>query len=468
MQTKLKFLGANRGVTGSCTLVESNGTRVLVDCGMYQERKLKIRNWEPFVVPPDSIDAVLLTHAHLDHCGRIPKLVKDGFNGKIYCTDATAELAQIIMLDSGHIQEEDAKYKLKRHKREGRKGPFPEVALYTVEDAKAVIPLFESIEYNQVIPIGDEITAEFHDAGHVLGSSMIEITTKIDGEQRCILFTGDVGRKDRPILNDPTTFRNMDYIVCESTYGDRVHPPTPSIEDGLAQIINDTWNAGGNIVVPSFALERTQEMLYYIYKLLKEKRIPHVMVFLDSPMAIKITEVFKQHEEFFDAEMTEMVQHNITPFDFPGLKMTPSTDESKGINLIKGTIMIIAGSGMCTGGRIKHHLVANIDRKESTLMFIGYQAIDTLGRIIVDGKKSVRIMGQQYRVKANVAQIYGFSAHADRDELMSWLTELKSAPKKVFVIHGEAKSAQSFGKHINDKTGWDVMVPEYRDEVVLD
>lgn len=467
MQTKLSFLGAARGVTGSCTLVECNGIRVLVDCGMYQERKLKSRNWESFAVSPETIDAVLLTHAHLDHCGLIPKLVKNGFAGKIYCTDATAELAHIIMLDSGHIQEEDAKHKLKRHQREGRKGPYPVVPLYTVEDAAAVAPLFEPVEYNQSIAIGTGLTAEFHDAGHVLGSSMIEITAKIDGERRNILFTGDVGRKDRPILNDPTTFRNMDYIVIESTYGDRVHPTTPNIEDSLAKIINDAWNAGGNIVVPSFALERTQEMLYYMYKLLKHKRIPHIMVFLDSPMAIKMTEVFKRHPEFFDEEMTELVQNRITPFDFPGLKMTPSTDESKAINLIKGTIMIIAGSGMCTGGRIKHHLVANIERRESILMFIGYQALDTLGRIIVDGKKQVRIMGQRYRVKANVQQIYGFSAHADRDELMNWLNQLKCAPRQVFITHGEQESALSFGKHISNKTGWDVMVPEYRDEVIL-
>jgi len=468
VQTKLQFLGATRGVTGSCTLVETSETRVLVDCGMYQERKLKSRNWTPFAVPPDTIDAVLLTHAHLDHCGLIPKLVKDGFKGKIYCTDATAELAQIIMLDSGHIQEEDAKYKLKRHKREGREGPYPVVPLYTVEDAKAVIPMFEPIEYSEVIPIGDGITAEFCNAGHVLGSSMIKVTVSNNGEKRTILFSGDVGRKDKPILNDPHTFKNTDYIVVESTYGDRVHPPTSSIEDNLAKIINATWKAGGNLVVPSFALERTQEMLYYMYKLLKQKRIPHVMVFLDSPMAIRMTEVFKNHPEYYDEEMTELVEHNISPFDFPGLNMTPSTAESKGINLIKGTIMTIAGSGMCTGGRIKHHLVANIERKQSTLMFIGYQAVGTLGRIIIDGKKRVRIMGQQYRVKANVEQIYGFSAHADRDELMNWMAELKSAPKKVFVIHGEQESALAFSKHITNKTGWDVMVPEYRDEVVLD
>ncbi len=468
MQTKLQFLGATRGVTGSCTLVESNGTRVLVDCGVYQERKLKYRNWEPFAVPPDSLDAVLLTHAHLDHCGLIPKLVKDGFRGKIYCTDATAELAQIIMEDSGHIQEEDAAKKKKRHEREGRKGPYPEMALYTVEDARAVAPMFEAIEYDKDIPISSGITARFCDAGHVLGSSIIRITVTSDGEKRTILFTGDVGRENRPILNDPASFSKMDYIVCESTYGDRLHPTTPNIEDSLADIVNATWKAGGNIVVPSFALERTQEMLYYMYKLLKEKRIPHVMVFLDSPMAIKITEVFKQHEEMFDEEMAELMQYHITPFHFPGLKMTPSVEESKGINLIKGTIMIIAGSGMCTGGRIKHHLVSNIERPESTILFIGYQAVDTLGRIIIEGAKEVRMMGQQYKVKANIAQIFGFSAHADRDELLNWLTELKSAPKKLFIVHGEEESAQAFGKYLGQKTGWDVMVPEYRDEVVLD
>ncbi|MBT3363275.1 MAG: MBL fold metallo-hydrolase [Chloroflexi bacterium] len=468
MQTKLSFLGATRGVTGSCTLIEANGSRVLVDCGMYQERKLKVRNWEPFAVPPDTIDAVLLTHAHLDHSGLIPKLVKDGFKGKIYCTDATAELAHIIMLDSGHIQEEDAKYKAKRHKREGRSGPFPDVPLYTVEDARAVAPHFKPIEYEDEIVISDGISARFCDAGHVLGSSMIKVTAGVDGEKRTILFSGDVGRNDKPIINDPHTFKNTDYVVTESTYGDRVHPPTSSIEDNLATIINDTYEAGGNIVVPSFALERTQEMLYFMYKLRKEKRIPPIMVFLDSPMAIKMTEVFRNHPEYYDEEMTELVEQNKSPFDFPGLKMTPATEESKGINFIKGTIMIIAGSGMCTGGRVKHHLAANIERKQSTLMFIGYQAIGTLGRIIVDGKKSVRVMGQQYRVKANVAQIYGFSAHADKDELLTWLTALTNPPKKVFIIHGEEKSAHSFGKYITQKTGWDTLVPEYRQKVILD
>jgi len=468
MSMKLQFLGAAQNVTGSRHLLEVNGTRILVDCGLYQERQFRDRNWEPFTVPPESIDAVLLTHAHLDHCGLLPKLVKDGFKGRIYCTSATAEIAQIILLDSAKLQEEDAEFKRKRHEKEGRKGTHPEVPLYTIADAEACFPRFSGVRYKQPVEIGAGIEATFCEAGHVLGSSIIKVKVSQNGQERSILFSGDIGRPHRPIVRDPSLVEQADYILVESTYGDRVHQGPEDTRKMIAEVINSTKQAGGNIIVPSFALERSQELLYFINELLIEDAIPHLMVFLDSPMASRITEVFKRHRELYDEEMTEFVRNNESPFDFPGLKMVGNSDESKAINHIRGTVMIIAGSGMCTGGRIKHHLVNNISRPENTIMFVGYQAVGTLGRRIVDGETQVRILGQECPVKARVARVNGFSAHADKEELLEWLGALKKPPRKLFIVHGESESALSFGDYVREKTGWEVVVPEYQDEVVLD
>ncbi len=467
MQIKLSFLGAARNVTGSRYLLETDSTRLLVDCGLYQEREFRSRNWEPFPIPPHTLDAVLLTHAHVDHCGLLPKLVREGFRGRIYCTEATSEIAQIILLDSAHLQEEDAEFKRKRHEREKRRGPFPEVPLYTVDDAKASFPLFQPVKYRVPVQISNGVEATFYDAGHVLGSAMIKVEVSQGAEKRAIIFSGDVGRWDRPILRDPNVFSKTDYIVVESTYGDRIHEPG-DISDSLAEIVNSTHKAGGNIIVPSFALERTQEVLYYLNDLLIEDRIPHLMVFLDSPMATSITEVFKHHSELFDQEMIKLLRHNKSPFDFPGFKTVQTVDESKSLNHITGTILIIAGSGMCTGGRVKYHLASNISRKESTILFVGYQAIGTLGRLIVDGAKRVRILGRHYPVRARIAQIHGFSSHADRDELLRWLSGLITAPRHLFVVHGEANVAEQFGEFIREKTGWKVSVPEYKTEVLLE
>ena len=297
---------------------------------------------------------------------------------------------------------------------------------------------------------------------------MIKINVSQHGEQRTIVFSGDVGRWDKPILRDPSVFSKVDYLLVESTYGDRVHEDTPDISDSLAEIVNSTWKAGGNIIVPSFALERSQEVLYYLNKLLIGDRIPHLMVFLDSPMAVRITEVFKRHSELFDREMLRLVQQNRSPFEFPGLKMIQTVDDSKAINHISGTVMVIAGSGMCTGGRIKHHLVSNISRRKSTILFVGYQAIGTLGRQIVDGAKRVRILGQYYPVRARIAQIHGFSSHADRNELFKWISEIKGAPRRVFVVHGEDTAAKNFSDFLKEKTGWNISVPEYESEELLD
>jgi metallo-beta-lactamase family protein len=468
MTLKLTFFGAARSVTGSCYLLEVDNSRLLVDCGLYQERPLRERNWAPFPIPPNTIDAALLTHAHLDHCGLLPKLVRDGFRGPIYCTPATREITEIMLLDSATIQEEDAEFKKLRHQKEGRKGPYPEVPLYTVRDAEATIPLLTPVAYQKTIEIADSVSATFFDAGHVLGSAMIEIVARQGTGRRKLLFSGDIGRWNKPILHDPTVFTEADYAIMESTYGNRELESPEEAADRLAAAINATVKAGGNIVIPSFALERSQEMLFYLNKFLIEDRIPHLLVFFDSPMAANINEVFAHHIELLDDEMKELVRQKRSPFDFPGLKLVRTTDESKAINHISGTVIIIAGSGMCTGGRIKHHLANNISRRESTIIFVGYQAEGTLGREIVDGARKVRILGKRYRVKARIVQIEGFSAHADKNELLKWVLNLRRPPRQLFITHGESQSAEHLATAIREKTGWNVAVPEYRQEFLLD
>jgi metallo-beta-lactamase family protein len=466
MYAKLSFLGAAQNVTGSKFLLETDNKKILIDCGLYQERKLKSRNWEPFPFDPASIDAMLLTHAHVDHSGLIPKLVKNGFKGPIYCTNATADIVKIILLDAAHLQEEDAAFKKKRHEKEKRKGPYPEIPLYTTEDAEASFSYFTGVNYREAVNLGDGVSATFHDAGHVLGSSTIKVTVTRDGETRSVLFSGDVGRDDKPILKDPYEYKEIDYAVVESTYGNRVHEEPKDIGEKLAEIVNSTVKAGGNIIVPSFALQRAQEVLYYMNKLLLENKIPDIPVYLDSPMAIRITEVFKQYRELYDREMTQMVSQDRSPFDFPGLIMVQTSEESKQLNYLTKPAMIVAGAGMCNGGRIKHHLVNNITRPESTILFVGYQAVGTLGRSIVDGIKKVRILGQRYPVRARVTEITGFSAHADRNELLEWMSGIN--PRRVFVVHGEIKSAKEFGKFLRQERGWKVNVPMYGESAALD
>ena len=467
MSASLTFMGAAQNVTGSRHLLEVDGLRVLVDCGLYQERELRARNWDVSPLSPRDLDAVLLTHAHLDHCGILPKLVREGFRGPVYCTAATAEIAQLMLLDAAHLQEEDADFKRRRHQREGHRGPYPEVPLYTVADARQSFSHFSTVRYGQRFQVGDGIEATFFDAGHVLGSSMVLVKVRANGANRTVLFSGDIGRWDHPILNDPTLFEEADYVLMESTYGDSLHQDPQSIDDMLAEVVNSTRQAGGNIVIPSFALERSQDLLYYLNRLLKADRIPHLMVFVDSPLATDITQVYQRHPELLDEEMTELLGRGQSPFDFPGLTMVTSAGASKAINHISGTVIIIAGSGMCTGGRIKHHLVNNISRPGSAILFVGYQAVDTLGRQILDGAPVVRILGQMYEVRARIVQIHGFSAHADREELLRWVSAIRKAPRGLFVVHGEPTAARSFAGLLKERLGWQAIVPAYRDRADL-
>jgi metallo-beta-lactamase family protein len=465
---KLAFFGAARQVTGSCYLVEAGGLRILVDCGLYQERSFLERNWDPFPVPPEDLDFILLTHAHLDHSGLIPRIVRDGFSGTILTTAATADLLSIALMDAAEIQEEDAAFKKRRHQREGRTVDHPVVPLYTTEDVQMTMPLVEEIDYESPVQIGNNISVRFRDAGHILGSAMIELTVRENGTVRTFVFSGDIGQWDMPFVRDPSLFDSADYVLMESTYGDRVHEDPGSIDDLLGRTIRETVAAGGNVVIPTFAIERAQDLMFHLSRLVYAKAIPPVPVYLDSPMAREVTQAFERHDEFFDEEARRLMASNENPFHFPGLVIVRTPEESKAINSARRPAVIMAGSGMITGGRIKHHLALNVARPESTILFVGYQARDTLGRQILEGEPEIRVLGRTLPVRAKVTKINGFSAHADRNGLARWLDGFKTPPRRLFVTHGDADVAADTAERVRRERGWTVELPVYLEVWTLD
>ena len=462
---KLQFFGATRQVTGSRYYLDTGKARLLIDCGMFQERDFQDRNWEPGPLRPKKLDAMLLTHAHVDHCGLAPKLVQKGFHGPIFTTSASADLVELILFDSAKIQAEDAAYKQRRHRKEGRKPKRPVEPLYTAEDVERTVRLLRPVQYEQPVEICKGVSAVFHDAGHILGSAMIELQIRNGERLRRVVFSGDIGQRDKPIVRDPTELTRADVIVMESTYGDRDHtdPLDDDIETQLAEVINRTVKQGGNVVIPVFAIERAQELVFHIARLRQAGKIPEVPVFLDSPMAADATSIFRQHRECFDLETWKMITSGDSPFGFPGLTLVRSVQESKAISERNDPTIIMSTSGMCTAGRIKFHLRRNIVRPESTILFVGYQARGTLGRLILEGRDEIRIHGRKLPVRAAIERIRGFSAHADRSGLMRWLGHFQEPPEHLFLTHGEEEEALSLAEHVREELGWNVSVPEYQE-----
>lgn len=441
---KISFHGADRGVTGSCHLVECAGKRVLIDCGLYQGgRELSEENAAPFGFDAATIDFVLLTHAHLDHCGRLPLLVKRGFRGEIIATAATRELARVVMLDAARLQEEEAKYQGRKAARRGSEEvPQP---LYTTLDALDTLDYFgRNAAYGQSLALAPGLRASFLDAGHILGSASICLNLEEDGRSRSVAFSGDLGNSGRPLLRDPVPPSRVDAVVMETTYGDRLHKPLqPSVEE-FYQAIEDTFRRGGNVIIPTFALERAQELLYYLREGVESGRLSKSMqVFLDSPMAISATEIFRRHPECFDSEAFAEFGHGRDPFMLPGLHFTRETADSMDINRISGGAVVLAGSGMATGGRIRHHLKHNLWRQNSSVIFVGFAAKGTLARQIIDGAKTIRLFDEEIPVRARIHTINGFSAHADRAELLAWHQRVGAT--RTFLVHGEEEVMRQFG-----------------------
>ena len=456
---KLSFFGADQCVTGSCHCLEINGKRILIDCGLQQGRD-DIGNQDlPFEA--ETIDYVLVTHAHIDHSGRIPMLVRQGFNGQIWTTRLTARLMEIMLVDSAYIQQSDTEYENRRNMRAGRP---PQEPIYTVEDAMRTQAYVHSCEYDQEIGLCDGVTATFTDAGHLLGSASITLEVTENGVHKTIVFSGDIGNCNQPIIRDPVLLTRADYVVMESTYGNRAHSTgRPDYVADLAKVLQETFDRGGNVVIPSFAVGRTQEMLYFLRQIKEEKRIdrfPNFTVYVDSPLAVEATDIFQRNvAECFDEEAMELVRKGINPIRFPGLRLSITSDESKAINFDDSPKVVISASGMCEAGRIRHHLKHNLWRPESTILFVGYQAVGTLGRAIVEGAHEVKLFGEPIQVRAKVCKLAGLSGHADKNGLIEWVTAFKEKPRKVFVVHGEDSVCASFVECLTVEHGLKAYAP---------
>ncbi len=472
---KITFLGATKTVTGSNFLVEAAGKKFLVDCGMYQgQAEQEWENSAPFAFDVQEIDFMLLTHAHIDHSGRIPKLYNEGFRNPIYATKATCDLCSIMLPDSGHIQEMENEWKNRKRK---RKGLPPEEPIYTAEDAIKCMEVFRPVSYDKIVDIDENIHVRFNDAGHMLGSSIIEIWANEQGKLTKAVFTGDLGNNDIPLLSSPTMIEDADYLVMESTYGGRLHMRNDDKAELFLDIVSETLDNGGTVVIPSFAVGRTQEILYEI-NMLKAKKddetfrkkyetLMKTNVYVDSPLATSATEVFKENMDIFDEETQKVIQSGDNPLDFPGLKFTQSVDESKALNESDEPCIIISASGMCEVGRIKHHLKHNIWNPKSTILFVGYQAPGTLGRKIVDGAEKVKIFGEEFTVKARVEYIEGYSGHADQEWLLNFIYSFIRKPKTIFLVHGEPDGQVILKQKIQGTTQIPVIIPEYGEQYEL-
>ncbi len=468
---KIKFCGASEGVTGSCHLISTEEHKILLDCGQFQGGKaMEAMNREAFPFTPEEIECVVLSHAHIDHCGRLPLLVKRGFRGQIYCTDATADLLEVMLRDSAYIHEKDAEAQSRKN---ARKGKPPVEPLYTIKDAEAALTLVKPVLYDQLIEINPEIKIVFNDAGHILGSAITELWITEAESTSKIVFSGDLGVMNRPILRNPTKIKKADYVIMETTYGNRIHEPNATSIDQLIKITIDTVKRGGSVIIPSFAVGRTQELIYQFNLFYEEhpeyrQYLENVNVYIDSPMATTATEVFKRNAQVFDEETKARILSGDNPLDFKNLKFTRNTADSQMLNNDKTPKVIISASGMCEAGRIRHHLKHNLWDSRNSIVFVGYQAEGTLGRLLIEGAKEVKLFGETVVVKAEIHNLEGFSGHADQKGLFEWISSFEKKPKQVFLVHGETDSKKDFAKLIETELGYDPVVIMQNSEFELE
>lgn len=460
---KISFLGAVKSVTGSCHLIEFKDKKILLDCGLFQGRKeTEELNYKDLGFNPAEIDYLFLSHSHIDHCGRIPLLAKKGFKGIIYSTKATYDLCEIMLIDSAYIQEKETEWKNIKARRTNKEIREP---LYTQSDATNSLSYFKPVLYEQVINVNDDIKIKFNDAGHILGSSIIEMWFNEDGKTIKVVYSGDLGMKEKPLLKDPSIIEEADYVIIESTYGNRLHDKIEKRTEILTNIILNTTRKDGTVIIPSFAVGRTQEMIYELNRFYdgnekSKEELLNIPVYIDSPLATKATEVFKRNAHVFDEEAREYVMIGDNPLEFSNLHFTQSVEESKALNRSFEPKVIISASGMCDAGRIKHHLKHNLWKENSSVIFVGYQAEGTLGRRIKDGAKTIKILGEEINVNAEIYNVEGFSGHADKDGLLEWLKGFKKSPKKVFIVHGDDESKRDFALEIKEKLNYDCIISQ--------
>jgi len=463
---RITCLGAAGTVTGSNYLVENaRGTRLMVDCGLFQGgRQIEARNRQRWPFDPKEIPTLFLTHAHIDHSGRIPLLVRDGFSGKIITTPPTVDLCRIMLLDSAHVQEMDAEWQTRKNRRKGAREVLP---LYTTEDAEKSLKYLSPLERDRMITVGPGVKARFRNAGHILGSAMVELWVEDERSEIKIVFSGDLGRKGQLIVKDPDTITDADYVFVESTYGNRLHRSFEDSRDEFLEAIRYAYAHREKVIIPAFALERTQELLYLLGEFSREGLLPDIPVYLDSPLAIKATQIFRRNKKYYDDEARAIVEQGFDPFDMPNLQFTPATEESIVINEKAGSAVIIAANGMCTAGRIKHHLKHNLWRPGASIVIVGFQARGTTGRRIVDGEKSVKIFREDVAVKAKVFTIGGFSAHADQNDLLEWVGNFAEPRPKIFVVHGEPTASEALARSIRERCGMETHIPRWKETLML-